>query len=150
VDIRPLLLANARKTLKTIGLVEASIADYRDFDPAREYTPKELEPYDALADRFVRAVECALRYFRSVELDRFAETSDSARSLLDRMEKLDLVSSTAQWMAMRNVRNRIVHDYLPEQTAALLAQIASEYAPELNRLRTRMEADPELSAMYAP
>lgn len=145
MDIRPLLLANARKTLKTVGLVQASTADWRPFDPAREYTPKELEPYDALADRFVRAVECALRYFRSVELDRFAEASDSTRALLERMEKLGLASSAALWMAMRNVRNRIVHDYLPERTAALLTQIADEYAPELGRLKARMERDPELS-----
>ena len=51
-----------------IAMGSASLDDFRPYDPTVTYTPKALEPYDALADRFVRAVECALRYFRSREM----------------------------------------------------------------------------------
>lgn len=129
-----LLHANREKTARTLVLVAASLSEYQPFDAYREYNPKELEPYDALADRFVRAVECALRYFRSVEMERFAEESDSTRSLLNRMEKLGLVSSSQLWLTMRNVRNRIVHDYLPAQTSEMFSLIAGEFAAELQRL----------------
>ena len=90
-DLELLAESNREKARRTIDLVVASLSEYRPFNPAATYTPKDLEPYDALADRFVRAVECCLRYFRSYELLEFAEQSDSTRSLLNRMEKPDLV-----------------------------------------------------------
>lgn len=134
-DLKLLAESNREKARRTIDLVAASLSDYRPFDPAATYTPKDLEPYDALADRFVRAVECCLRYFRSHELLEFAEQSDSTRSLLNRMEKLDLVSDATLWPQMRNVRNRIVHDYLPEQTAQMFSEISGSYGKELQRIR---------------
>ena len=85
--------------------------------------------------RLLRAVECCLHYFRSHELREFAEQSDSTRSLLNRMEKLDLVSNTNLWLQMRNVRNRIVHDYLPEQTAQMYSEISGPYGKELQHVR---------------
>lgn len=133
-DLELLAESNREKARRTIDLVVASLSEYRPFDPAA-YTPKELEPYDALADRFVRAVECCLRYFRSHELREFAEQSDSTRSLLNRMEKLDLVSNTNLWLQMRNVRNRIVHDYLPEQRAQMYSEISGPYGKELQHVR---------------
>ena len=126
-DLELLAESNREKARRTIDLVVASLSEYRPFNPAATYTPKDLEPYDALADRFVRAVECCLRYFRSYELLEFAEQSDSTRSLLNRMEKLDLVGDTTLWLQMRNVRNRIVHDYLPEQTAQMYSEISGHY-----------------------
>ena len=134
-DLELLAESNREKARRTIDLVVASLSEYRPFDPAATYTPKELEPYDALADRFVRAVECCLRYFRSHELREFAEQSDSTRSLLNRMEKLDLVSNTNLWLQMRNGRNRIVHDYLPEQTAQMYSEISGPYGKELQHVR---------------
>lgn len=83
----------------------------------------------------MRAVKCCLCYFRSHELLEFAEQSDSTRSLLNRMEKLDLVSDATLWLQMRNVRNRIVHDYLPEQTAQMFSEISGPYGKELQRIR---------------
>lgn len=134
-DLELLAESNREKARRTIDLVVASLSEYRPFNPAATYTPKDLEPYDALADRFVRAVECCLRYFRSYELLEFAEQSDSTRSLLNRMEKLDLVGDTTLWLQMRNVRNRIVHDYLPEQTAQMYSEISGPYGKELQRVR---------------
>lgn len=83
----------------------------------------------------MRAIECCLRYFRSHELLEFAEQSDTTRSLLNRMEKLGLVSAASFWLLMRNVRNRIVQDYLPEQTAQMLSEISGPYGKELQRNR---------------
>lgn len=134
-DLELLAESNREKARRTIDLVVASLSEYRPFDPAATYTPKELEPYDALSDRFVRAVECCLRYFRSHELREFAEQSDSTRSLLNRMEKLDLVSNTNLWLQMRNVRNRVVHNYLPEQTAQMYSEISGPYGKELQHVR---------------
>ena len=138
-DIKTIAESNRAKTLRAIALVSASLDDYRPYDPTIAYTPKALEPYDALADRFVRAVECALRYFRSREMQEFAEQSDTTRTNLGRMEKLGLANSAELWLAMRNVRNRIVDDYLPEQIAQMFELIAGEFGQELKRLAVRLE-----------
>lgn len=93
-----------------------------------------------MADRFIRAVECVLRYFRSYELLEFAEQSDITRTLLNGMEKLSMVSRAELWLSMRNVRNRIVHDYLPEQTAQMLVEINGTYGTELTALLMKLSA----------
>lgn len=139
-DLEVLTESNRAKAEKTLHLVAASLHDYHPFEPATNYSPKALEPYDALADRFVRAVECALRYFRSLELMEFAEQSDTTRSLLNRMEKLGMISDATLWLQMRNVRNRIVHDDLPEQTAQMFEEISGRYSQELMCLRDRLSS----------
>jgi predicted nucleotidyltransferase len=59
---------------------------------------------------------------------------DTIRTLLNRMEKLGLVTSTNLRLTMRNVRNRIVHDYLPEQVAEMFEEISGDQGDELLRL----------------
>ena len=56
-----LIADSARNRMaRAVELVEASLSGLLPFDPAKTYTPKELEPYDALSDRFVRATEAKL------------------------------------------------------------------------------------------
>ena len=52
---------------KTFQLLKASVQKTSEFDINRAYTADELEPYDALSDRFIRVVELALKFFRSYE-----------------------------------------------------------------------------------
>lgn len=139
-DLHALLQENRAKTAASLRLLIASLDDYRPFDPAAGLSPKQLEPYDALADRFIRAVESALRLFRGIELHEFAVPADSTRELLDRMEKLRWVSAADRWMSMRSIRNKIVHDYLPEQVAQMYAQITGPFAAELRALHARLSA----------
>jgi len=128
------------KALDAIAILDASLTSVPPFDPARSYSPEELEPYDALSDRFIRAVEVAIRFLRSLERLEFAESSETLRDLLHRMEKLDLVSSAGLWLEMRDIRNRMVHDYLPEQRAAMFADILGPFGTELRRFRGRAQA----------
>lgn len=139
-DQLELLRENREKLRSALRLVMASLDAYAPFDPAADLSPKELEPYDALADRFIRVVESALRLFRSVELHEFGIPADSTRELLDRMEKLRWISSADLWMAMRSIRNKIVHDYLPEQVAQMFQQIVGPFAAELKLLHRRLTA----------
>ncbi|MBN2105270.1 hypothetical protein JW835_14630 [bacterium] len=92
-SIMTLLISNAEKAIAAIHLVSASINDIEPFNPGQSYTLKELEPYDALNDRFIRAVEISLRLFRTYERYSFAENSETLRDMLNRMEKLKFISS---------------------------------------------------------
>jgi len=135
-----LVQASGDKCLAAIELVRASLDKVPPYDPNRKYTPDELEPYDALADRFVRAVETSIRFFRSYELYQEAVASETYRDLLNRMEKYGLITSVVLWVEMRDVRNRIVHDYLPRKVRELFDLILGDYGAELLRLAERLEA----------
>lgn len=132
----PLLIDSAAKLRAAAALLFASAESYEPFDPGRTYAPKEREPYDALSDRFLRGYESALKFFRTWERVREAAASETFRDLLLRMEKLDLVSSHDRWIALRDLRNRVVHDYLPTELAALYGLIVAEAVPEFRRLET--------------
>lgn len=137
-DIASALAENLRKTGNALRLLTASLDDYRPYDPAAALSPKQLEPYDALADRYVRTVECALRLFRSVEMYEFAEVSPSTRSTLGRMEKRGWDSGTEIWLAMRAICNRLVDDDLPDQTVQMFCTVTGEFAQALRRLRGKV------------
>lgn len=118
-------------------MVEASLRRYRPFDVQRQYSADELEPYDAMSDRYLRAVEMAIRYFRTVERARLAIRSESYRDLLGNTAKWGLIADVDLWFRIRDLRNRIAHDYLPEHLQRIYQAISGDYGAELLRLRER-------------
>ncbi|MFM8415301.1 MAG: nucleotidyltransferase substrate binding protein [Planctomycetota bacterium] len=134
MTVEPLLADSRAKLRAALELVFASADGYVPFAPSRSYPPREREPYDALSDRFLRAFESSLKFFRTWERVREADVSETFRDLLLRMEKVGLISDLATWIALRDLRNRVVHDYLPNELAALYAAIIEEAVPELRRL----------------
>lgn len=126
----PLLVDSLAKLRAALDLVFASADGLAPFDPSRRYAPKEREPYDALSDRFLRAFESALKFFRTWERVREAHPSDTFRDLLLRMEKAGLISGHGAWLSLRDLRNRIAHEYLPAELAQIYACILREAVPE--------------------
>ena len=119
-------------------LVEASLSRITPYDVNQNYTPEETEPYDAMSDRFIRAVEVSLKIFRTYERYLFAESSDTIRDLLNRMATVDLITSTQLWVAMRDGRNRIVHDYLPKDIKQIYDAIQNQFGNELKQLKSKL------------
>ena len=137
-DLITLITAARQKVLNTIMLVEASLSRITPYDVNQNYTPEEMEPYDAMSDRFIRAVEVSLKFFRTYERYLFAESSDTIRDLLNRMATVDLITSTQLWVAMRDVRNRIVHDYLPKDIKQIYDAIQNQFGNELKQLQSKL------------
>lgn len=133
--MEPLLQAARQRLLAALDIFLASVESYTGFDPECEYTPKEREPFDALSDRFLRAFEAALKLFRTWERLREAAPSDTFRDLLLRAEKVGLISGAQRWIELRDMRNRIAHEYLPGELARLYAAMVTEGAEEFRRLR---------------
>ncbi len=133
----PLLLeASKGKLTACLDIFFASVTDYIEFEPKRRYTPKELEPYDALSDRYLRAFESSTKFFRALERFREVTPSESFRDLLNRMEKYGAITSVEMWIDMRDTRNRIAHEYLPDELARIYRDIIGAAAKELHRLHS--------------
>ncbi len=131
--------AASQKVKDAVALVEASLSDIKPYDAEKFYTPKELEPYDALSSRFTRAIEVVLKFFRSYEKLLYAENSETLRDLLHKMEKLEFIDSVVQWMSMRDIRNRIVHEYLPEEIKGIYDSIMEDYGKQLLKVKKKIE-----------
>lgn len=129
-----ILSASKDKLAAALEILFASVDAYIPFDPARRYTPKEREPYDALTDRYLRAFESSLKFFRTLERFREVAPSESFRDLLQRMEKYGVITAASLWIEMRDTRNRIAREYLPDEFAKIYADIAGPAATELRHL----------------
>lgn len=128
------------KVVAAVALVSRSVNKLQPYDPNKDYSMDEIEPYDALCDRFIRAVEVCIKYFRTYEYVFFAVSSDSLRDGLNIMEKNGLITSTLIWLDMRDVLNRIVHDYLPKQLKLMYDCIMNEFFAELLYVESRIRA----------
>ena len=133
--MEPLLFAARNRLDAALEVFLASVTAYPGFDPGQRLTPKQSEPLDALSDRYLRAFESALRFFRTWEQVREAAPSESFRDLLLRMEKLGFISEMGIWLTLRDVRNRIAHEYLPDELARIFASLFGPAATEFRRLR---------------
>lgn len=141
-DIERIAAAAKQKAINAITLLEASLEKLPPYKVDKHYSPEESEPFDALSDRFVRAVEICIKYFKSYERKQYAESSDSFRDLLNRMHKLEMITSVEMWFRMRDVRNRIVHDYLPGEIKDLYDSIMGEMGSELLTLADKLKSMP--------
>ena len=137
-DLKVVITNLANNTINAINLVEASLDRIEPYDPNKIYSPEEREPYDALSDRFVRSIEICLKFFKGYERYMYAENLETLRDQLNRMEKLNLISSVLVWMQMRDVRNRIVHDYLPEEIKDIYTSIMGTYGNELKSIKEKI------------
>lgn len=137
-DIAQLRMAT-EKYEKAFRLLQASVKKITKFDIDNNYSADELEPYDALSDRFMRTVEVAIKFFRSYEYYLQAEQSQTLRDGLHQMEKLELITDIDIWIEMRDIRNRIVHDYLPDKMAEMYQLVCTEFYTELNELHQKIQ-----------
>ena len=138
-DIQILLQQNKEKVISSVQLVEASLSRVKTFNPEYKYSPLELEPYDALCDRFVRAVEVCIQYFKSYAKLQEAIMPETYRDLLLKMEKWNIISEMPVWFEMRDVRNRVVHDYKPEQRKQMYEDIIEKFSGELVLTKSKIE-----------
>jgi len=130
----PLLQESLEKLQASLAMLFASAESHIPFDPAKAYSPKEREPYDALSDRFLRSFESALKFFRTWERVRESSASDTFRDLLLRMEKLGFISNHDRWLLLRDMRNRVAHEYLPGELQHLYEGIIGTAVPEFQTL----------------
>jgi hypothetical protein len=126
VNVQQLDIA-IEKYQKTFQLLKASVVKTTDYDTNKNYSADELEPYDALSDRFMRTVEVAIKFFKTYEYYLQAEQSQTLRDGLHQMEKLKLITNIDIWLEMRDIRNRIVHDYIPEKIAEMYQLIHTDF-----------------------
>ena len=93
---------------------------------ALEHAPELAERVDAFVARFGRLQDTIGDKLIPELRRQMLETPAAALDNLNRMEKLGLLTSVVDWVEARNLRNRLVHEYMNN---------GEEFAQALNRAR---------------
>lgn len=128
-----ILYNNALENInKSARLLNSSLSKYKPYEYDREYSDDELEYYDALSDRFLRTIEMCTRLIKTWELLNFGTNSLSLRDTLNNAEKNNLIQSTSDWMEMKQLRNKIAHEYMPDEIGFYYSQIHEKYSNHIS------------------
>ena len=91
-----------------------------------------MEPYDALTSRFERCVEVFLgKYLRSLEFHLMGAAFPTVRDRLQFGLKIGLLTDAEIWLEMREFRNRMAHDYLPDKLVEMFEALRGRFALEV-------------------
>lgn len=106
---------------------------------ALEAHPDLAERLDAFVARFARMQDTIGDKLIPELMRHMLETPGSALDNLDRMEKLGLLASVDDWVEARNLRNRLVHEYMQDPAAfAAALNRAAELVPLLTATHERL------------
>jgi len=102
------------------------------------------ERVDAFVGRFGRLQDTVGDKLLPCLLGALGEKSSAVIDNLDRAERLGLLKSADQWMAMRNLRNQMVHEYVEDPAVLHSAlQTGHSFVPELLAAANKMISEIE-------
>lgn len=107
-----------------------------------EQNPNCAEQLEAFVSRFGRMQDTMADKLFPRWLLALAETPGSQIETLNRAERLGILTSTEQWLEARNLRNRLIHEYItdPEKFSIDLT-LAKEYSLMLIETYNRLRLD---------
>lgn len=68
-----------------------------------------------------------------------ASTSQTFRDGLNKMEKLGFITDAILWLQMGDIRNKIVHYYLPGQTQKMFDVIMGPFIAEMKAAKEKID-----------
>ena len=90
-----------------------------------EFNFEELESIDSLTSKFSRTSDIYLqKVLRSIWM-LLREDTVPLIDLLNRAEKLMIIVSAEDLLQMRDIRNQIAHEYLPEAVPELASEVVA-------------------------
>lgn len=106
-----------------LGTLERTWQEARGLDTGPTCTDRELDLIEVLAARFARTTDFLVnKVLRS--LDRFElEPEGTLIDMVNRVEKRGVVASARDLRRMKELRNEIVHEYLPSGRIDLQADL---------------------------
>ena len=83
------------------------------------YSQEEKEKFEALTGRFARLSDILIqKTFRLIDVIDL-DTEGTVRDRINRAERKELIESAAEFIEIRELRNEIAHEYIPEAIEAI-------------------------------
>ena len=90
-----------------------------------EFSFEELESIDSLTPKFIRTSDIYLQKVLCSIWMLLREDTVPLIDLLNRAEKLMIIVSAEELLQMRDIRNQIAHEYLPEAVPELASEVVA-------------------------
>jgi uncharacterized protein with HEPN domain len=87
------------------------------------YSEEDFEVLDSLTSRFARVSDMYTQRVLTTVLQLLGEDAPSLIDRLNVCEKAGIIDSALEMKHIRDLRNRIAHEYLDEELRALVAEI---------------------------
>lgn len=113
--------------------LDTSVVAQLDIDPLL------AERLDAFVSRFGRLQDTVTDKLLPALLQAMAEPRGAALENLDRAEKLGWLDSADQWLEMRKLRNKMVHEYIEDRVVLTDAlQAGHAFVPMMLAVASRL------------
>lgn len=115
---------------KSMHMLMHSYEKCKQIEKKDHYTIDELESFEALTSRFARTSDILIQKV-FIMIDQIElEFDGSIIDRINRAEKRELIRSAETFKSIRRLRNRIAHEYVPEEIENLF-NIVMEMTPEV-------------------
>ena len=122
-ELQILLLTHWDVLQRSLKSLEQSRDKTHQLLQQSEFSFEELESIDFLTSKFSRTSDIYLqKVLRSIWMLLREETVPLI-DLLNRAEKLMIIVSAEELLQMRDIRNQIAHEYLPEAVLELASEV---------------------------
>lgn len=118
-----LLNNNYSLLIQSLKSLKLSVEKVSKFEQKDSYTFEEMESYDSLTSKFNRTSDIytqkVLRTVWSLLHEEFVPFID----FMNQAEKLGLLSDGEKMIEIRDIRNQIAHEYIPEAVKELCSDV---------------------------
>ncbi len=111
------LLQNSLDTLKK------SVEKAKAIGEKDEYTFEEMETFDSLTSKFSRTSDIFLQKIIRTVWELLHEDKMPLIDILNRAEKLEIIHSADDMLEIRDIRNQVAHEYIPEAIQELVPEV---------------------------
>lgn len=112
-----LLLASSMRTL------QLSVEKCTLIGTKQEYTFTELESFDSLTSKFGRSSDIYTQKVLRTTWILLHEAFGPFIDMMNGMEKIGVIHSSDQLLDIRDLRNKIAHEYLPDAIKSLIPDV---------------------------
>ena len=118
-----LLKQNWGLLIRSLDSLKLSVEKVSDIGQKKEYTFEELESFDSLTSKYARTSDIFLQKIIRTIWALLHETQMPLIDVLNKAEKLSIIDSSDQLIEIRDIRNQIAHEYLPEAIQELVPDV---------------------------
>ncbi len=107
----------------SVQTLQLSVHKCRTIGEKETYTFEELESFDSLTSKFNRSSDIfTQKVLRSVWM-LLHEPFDPFIDMMNKGEKMELLKSADQMIEIRDLRNQVAHEYVPDAVSALVPEV---------------------------
>lgn len=118
-----LLAQNWDLLQSSLHTLKRSVDKAQSIGRKQNYTFEEMEAFDSLTSKFSRTSDIFLQKIIRTLWELLHEDRMPLIDMLNKAEKLDIILSADALLEIRDIRNQIAHEYIPEAIQELVPDV---------------------------